>query len=117
MDSVRGQGSIQMLLTAEQDAQHIVNSARTSKTARLRQAKDEAEREVQLYRTKMEAEYQKMISDTSGSSGSNVKRLEDETDAKIKNLKESSSKVRSDIVSMLMNHSVYAKGEERENLE
>ncbi|XP_021802119.1 V-type proton ATPase subunit G1-like [Prunus avium] len=104
MDSVRGQGSIQMLLTAEQDAQHIVNSARTSKTARLRQAKDEAEREVQLYRTKMEAEYQKMISDTSGSSGSNVKRLEEETDAKIKNLKESSSKVRSDIVSMLMKY-------------
>lgn len=84
-----------MLLTAEQDAQHIVNSARTgksisslffffflvflsfflltldnktilhssAKTARLRQAKDEAEREVQLYRTNMEAEYQKMISD------------------------------------------------------
>ncbi|RXH73689.1 hypothetical protein DVH24_016511 [Malus domestica] len=31
MDSVRGQGGIQMLLTAEQDAQHIVNNARNCK--------------------------------------------------------------------------------------
>ncbi|KAM1621548.1 hypothetical protein ACFX1X_020292 [Malus domestica] len=104
MDSVRGQGGIQMLLTAEQDAQHIVNNARNSKMARLRQAKEEADREVQLYRTNMEAEHQKKISDSSGSSGSNVKRLEEETDTKIKNLKESGSKVQSDIVGMLIKY-------------
>ncbi|XP_068312598.1 V-type proton ATPase subunit G-like [Pyrus communis] len=104
MDSVRGQGGIQMLLTAEQDAQQIVNNARNSKMARLRQAKEEADREVQLYRTKMEAEHQKKIADTSGSSGSNAKRLEEETDTKIKNLKESASKVQSDIVGMLIKY-------------
>ncbi|XP_061988432.1 V-type proton ATPase subunit G-like [Rosa rugosa] len=104
MDSVRGQGGIQMLLTAEQEAQHIVNSARNSKMARLRQAKEEAEREVQQYRINMEAEYQNKLSETSGSSGSNVKRLEEETETKIKSLKESASKVQSDIVGMVMKY-------------
>ncbi|PRQ20447.1 putative K domain, type 1, vacuolar (H+)-ATPase G subunit [Rosa chinensis] len=73
MDSVRGQGGIQMLLTAEEEAQHIVNSARNCKC-------------------------------TSGSSGSNVKRLEEETETKIKSLKESASKVQSDIVGMVMKY-------------
>lgn len=31
MDSFRGQGGIQMLLNAEQEAQHIVSSARNCK--------------------------------------------------------------------------------------
>lgn len=35
----------------------------SAKMARLRQAKEEADREVQLYRTNMEAEHQKKISD------------------------------------------------------
>ncbi|KAL6184365.1 PREDICTED: V-type proton ATPase subunit G1-like [Fragaria vesca subsp. vesca] len=104
MDSVRGQGGIQMLLTAEQEAQHIVNSARNSKMVRLRQAKEEADREVQQYRTNMEADYQNKLSETSGSSGSNVKRLEEETDTKIKSLKESAAKVQSDIVGMVMKY-------------
>ncbi|XP_050378073.1 V-type proton ATPase subunit G1-like [Argentina anserina] len=104
MDSFRGQGGIQMLLTAEQEAQHIVNSARNMKMARLRQAKEEAEREVQQYRTNMEAEYQNKLSETSGSSGTNVKRLEEETDKKIKSLKESASKVQSHIVGMVMKY-------------
>ncbi|KAB2628547.1 V-type proton ATPase subunit G1-like [Pyrus ussuriensis x Pyrus communis] len=100
MDSVRGQGGIQMLLTAEQDGQQIVNNARNSKMACLRQAKEGADRELQLYRTNMEAEHQKKIADDP----INVKRLEEETDTKIKNLKESASKVQSDIVGMLIKY-------------
>ncbi|KAL6176619.1 hypothetical protein ACLB2K_053252 [Fragaria x ananassa] len=72
--------------------------------ARLRQAKEEADREVQQYRTNMEADYQNKLSETSGSSGSNVKRLEEETDTKIKSLKESAAKVQSDIVGMVMKY-------------
>ncbi|KAF7825102.1 V-type proton ATPase subunit G-like [Senna tora] len=64
MDPFRGQGGIQMLLTAEQEAQHI----------------------------------------TSGNSGSNVKRLEEETETKINNLKGSASKVSTEIVDMLLKH-------------
>ncbi|KAL9297133.1 hypothetical protein ACSQ67_023029 [Phaseolus vulgaris] len=102
MDPFKGQGGIQMLLTAEQEAQHIVSNARNLRTQRLKQAKDEAEREAAQYRSHMEDEYQNSISETTGSSGSNVKKLEEETDAKIKDLKKTTSKVSSEVVEMLL---------------
>ncbi|KDP42395.1 hypothetical protein JCGZ_02452 [Jatropha curcas] len=104
MDSMRGQGGIQMLLTAEQEAQHIVSSARNLKLTRLKQAKDEADKEIEDYRSRMDSLYQKQLSETSGSSGSTVKRLEEETDTKIKKLRNSASKVQSDIVGMIMKY-------------
>ncbi|GMN22240.1 hypothetical protein TIFTF001_043479 [Ficus carica] len=100
MDSLRGQGGIQMLLTAEQEAQYIISSARNLRTTRLKQAKDEAEREMAVYRSNIEAEYQKKIAETS--SESVAERLEEETAKKIKNLKESGSKVSPDVVGMLL---------------
>ncbi|RDX83460.1 V-type proton ATPase subunit G, partial [Mucuna pruriens] len=72
------------------------------RTHRLKQAKEEAEREATLYRSHMEDEYQKSISETSGSSGSNVKRLEEETEGKIEKLKISTSQVSSEVVEMLL---------------
>ncbi|CAJ1827206.1 unnamed protein product [Sphenostylis stenocarpa] len=102
MDPFKGQGGIQMLLTAEQEAQHIVSMARNLRTQRLKQAKEEAEKEAAQYRSHMEDEYQKSISETTGSSGSNVKRLEEDTEAKINHLKTSTSKVSSEVVDMLL---------------
>ncbi|KAI4354711.1 hypothetical protein L6164_003556 [Bauhinia variegata] len=104
MDPFRGQGGIQMLLTAEQEAQQIVSTARNLRTQRLKQAKDEAEKEATLYRSNMENEYQRQISESTGSSGSNEKRLEEETEAKIQTLKESTSKVSSEVTDMLINY-------------
>ncbi|KAG8378466.1 hypothetical protein BUALT_Bualt08G0140100 [Buddleja alternifolia] len=102
MDPMRGQGGIQMLLTAEQEAQQIVTAARNTKMARLRQAKEEAEREVTNYKSHLEDEYQKSISESSGSADSTVKRLEVETEAKIKSLKQTTSKVSPKVVKMLV---------------
>ncbi|XP_059461663.1 V-type proton ATPase subunit G1-like [Corylus avellana] len=104
MDSFKGQGSIQLLLTAEQEAQHIVSSARNLKIARLKQAKEEAEKEVALYRSHMEAEFQKKISETSGSSGANVKRLEEETEGKIQYLNKSASRISNEVTGMLIKY-------------
>ncbi|CAM8878149.1 unnamed protein product [Rhodiola kirilowii] len=104
MESMKGQGGIQQLLNAEQEAQQIVAAARNLKMTRLRQAKEEAEQEVAQYRRHLEEEYQKSISESSGNSGSNVKRLEDETATKIEKLKETQSKVSSDVVSMLLKY-------------
>ncbi len=41
-----GNGGIQQLLAAEQEAQAIIKAARDAKAERLKQAKDEAAREV-----------------------------------------------------------------------
>ncbi|XP_030461485.2 V-type proton ATPase subunit G1-like isoform X1 [Syzygium oleosum] len=104
MDSMKGQGGIQMLLTAEQEAQQIISSAKNLKITRLKQAKEEAEKDVATYRSQLEAENQKRIAETGGASGANVQRLEEETDAKIKNLKESASVVSGDITEMLIKY-------------
>ncbi|XP_062117230.1 V-type proton ATPase subunit G-like [Humulus lupulus] len=104
MASNRGQGGIQQLLAAEQEAQHIVNAARSAKMARLKQAKEEAEREVAEYRAQVELDFQKKVAASSGDSGANVKRLEQETEAKIHNLKSEASRISHDVVQMLLKH-------------
>ncbi|MQM15775.1 hypothetical protein Taro_048724 [Colocasia esculenta] len=129
MDSNRRQGGIQQLLAAEQEAQHIVNAARSgmilffsgfisnvwscdrnllvvgkAKLARLKQAKEEADKEIAEFRAHMEAEFQKKLAETSGYSGSNVKRLEQETEAKIQHLKSEAARISPDVVQMLLTH-------------
>ncbi|KAF7804458.1 V-type proton ATPase subunit G [Senna tora] len=104
MASNRGQGGIQQLLAAEQEAQRIVNAARNEKMARLKQAKEEAEKEIAEYRAQVEYEFQKKLAESSGDSGANVKRLEQETESKIHHLKTEASRISQDVVSMLLKH-------------
>ncbi|KAG9445582.1 hypothetical protein H6P81_011710 [Aristolochia fimbriata] len=104
MDSNRGQGGIQLLLAAEQEAQHIVNAARNAKLARLKQAKEEAEKEAAEFRARLEAEFQRKVAESSGDSGSNVKRLEQETEAKIHHLKSEADRISHDVVQMLLKY-------------
>ncbi|XP_038987672.1 V-type proton ATPase subunit G 1-like [Phoenix dactylifera] len=104
MGSSMRQGGIQQLLAAEQEAQHIVNAARNEKMARLKRAKEEAEKEVAEYRAHMEAQFQRKVVESSGDSGANVKRLEEETDVKIEYLKSQAASVSLDVVNMLLKH-------------
>ncbi|XP_076920029.1 V-type proton ATPase subunit G-like [Bidens hawaiensis] len=102
MEDYRRQGGIQQLLVAEQEARQIVNTARAAKTNRLKQAQREADEEVAKYRTQMEKEYQKTVSESTGFSGVNVKRLDEETTQKINHLKQQASKVSAEVVKLLM---------------
>ncbi|XP_010921881.1 V-type proton ATPase subunit G [Elaeis guineensis] len=104
MDSNRRQGGIQQLLAAEQEAQHIVNAARNAKMARLKQAKEEAEKEIAQYRAQMEAEFQRKVAESSGDTGANFKRLEQETEMKIHHLKSQAASISDDVVHMLLKH-------------
>ena len=102
MDISRSQGGIQQLLTAEQEAQQIVADARTAKSSRLRQAKEEAEREIAEHRSQMEQSFQNKVTASSGDSGANVKRLEQETEQRIGILKDHATKISQDVVGMLL---------------
>ncbi|XP_051120027.1 V-type proton ATPase subunit G 1 [Andrographis paniculata] len=104
MASSSSQSGIQLLLAAEQEAQHIVNAARSAKQARLKQAKEEAEKDIAEFRAHVEAEFQRKLAESSGDSGANVKRLEQETDAKIGHLKGEASRVSPEVVSMLLRY-------------
>ncbi|KAG6492977.1 hypothetical protein ZIOFF_047949 [Zingiber officinale] len=83
-----------------------VNPNRTDKgkTARLKQAKEEAEKEIAGYRAQMEAEFQRKLAQSSGDSGANVKRLEQETEEKIHHLSSQSADISDDVVQMLLKH-------------
>jgi len=103
----------------------------TAKSARLRQAKEEAEREIAEYRSQMEAEFQRKVAEvchlpillncqlftrlqstsisfcyfqSSGDSGANVKRLEQETAAKIEQLNQQAASISSEVIQMLLRH-------------
>ncbi|KAI9086357.1 hypothetical protein K1719_031811 [Acacia pycnantha] len=104
MASNRGQGGIQQLLAAEQEAHQIVNAAKNEKLARLKQAKEEAEKDISEYRAHVEYEFQKKLDESSGDSGANVKRLEQETESKINHLKTQAERISQDVVSMLLKH-------------
>ncbi|KAL8538763.1 hypothetical protein ACS0TY_000681 [Phlomoides rotata] len=104
MAASSSQNGIQLLLAAEQEAQHIVNAARTAKQARLKQAKEEAEKEIAEFRAQMEAEFQRKVAESSGDSGANVKRLDKETEEKIEHLKTEASRISPEVVSMLLRH-------------
>ncbi|XP_052312024.1 V-type proton ATPase subunit G 1 isoform X1 [Populus trichocarpa] len=104
MEANRGQNGIQLLLAVEQEAQHIVNAARNEKMARLKQAKEEADKEIAEFRAQMEAEFQRKLAESSGDSGANVKRLEQETEAKIGHLKKEAARISHDVVQMLLKH-------------
>ncbi|KAK9089227.1 hypothetical protein Scep_028309 [Stephania cephalantha] len=101
---MKGQGGVQMLLTAEQEAQQIVADARNLKVERLKQARNEANTDIGVIRSNLEAEYQKKLSETSGYSGMNVKLLGQETEMKIQKLKAATSQISQDVVQMLINH-------------
>ncbi|XVF23639.1 hypothetical protein REPUB_Repub13aG0056800 [Reevesia pubescens] len=104
MEANRSQNGIQRLLAAEQEAQHIVNTARNAKMARLKQAKEEAEKEIAKFRAQVEYEFQRKVAESSGDSGANVKRLELETDEKINHLKNEAARISNDVVQMLLKH-------------
>ncbi|OVA18087.1 Vacuolar (H+)-ATPase G subunit [Macleaya cordata] len=72
--------------------------------ARLKQAKEEAEKEISEYRAQIEAEFQKKLAESSGDSGAKVKRLEQETEEKIHHLKAESARISHDVVHMLLRH-------------
>ncbi|KAK7396567.1 hypothetical protein VNO78_17661 [Psophocarpus tetragonolobus] len=104
MASNRGQGGIQQLLAAEQEAQRIVNAAKNEKLARLKQAKEEAEKEIAEYRAQLEYEFQKKVTESGGDSGANVKRLEQETEVKIQHLKTEAARISEEVVTMLLKY-------------
>uniref|UniRef100_A0A5B7B321 V-type proton ATPase subunit G n=1 Tax=Davidia involucrata TaxID=16924 RepID=A0A5B7B321_DAVIN len=104
MEANRRQGGIQQLLAAEQEAQQIVSAARNAKMARLKQAKEEAEKEIAEYRAQVELEFQRKVAESSGDSGANVKRLEQETEEKIHHLKTEAGRISQDVAHLLLKH-------------
>ncbi|KAI6679082.1 hypothetical protein NL676_039878 [Syzygium grande] len=68
------------------------------KMARLRQAKEEAEKEIIAFHAQMEGEFQRKVAESSEDSGANVKRLEQQMVAKVAHLKTEATRISQDVV-------------------
>ncbi|KAI6679038.1 hypothetical protein NL676_039834 [Syzygium grande] len=64
----------------------------------LRQAKEEAEKEIIAFRAQMEVEFQRKVAESSGDSGANVQQLEQQTEAKVAHPRTEATRIPQDVV-------------------
>ncbi|XP_062001222.1 V-type proton ATPase subunit G1-like [Rosa rugosa] len=103
MEVINKHNTVQQLLTVEQEVQRILNASRNAKTAKLKQAKEEAEKENADFNAQMEVDFQRKHAEGGGHSGP-LKRIEQETEAKIHHLKIDAARISNDIVRMLLEY-------------
>ena len=78
--------------------------ATTEKTARIKQAKDEAEAEIQLYRNQREQRYQQMVAQATGGSDEMTKELEMKAKHAEANMRATIQKKEASVTGMLVKH-------------
>lgn len=86
MEVTPGADGIQKLLAAEQAAQNIIQAARTEKSTKIKQAQQEAEKEVAQYKEQREDAYKKMMEAGKGDAAGRLAKLESDTGASITSL-------------------------------
>lgn len=86
MEVTPGADGIQKLLAAEQAAQSIIQAARTEKSNKIKQAQQEAEKEVAQYKEQREDAYKKMMEAGKGDAAGRLAKLESDTGASITGL-------------------------------
>ncbi|KAJ4317687.1 hypothetical protein N0V84_007205 [Fusarium piperis] len=114
--SAQNSAGIQTLLDAEREASKIVQKAREFRTKRVREARDEAKREIAEYKSNKEDEYKKFeaevrytpyaVSDRVEHSKGNQQAEDEankEADAQIKNIEEAGKKGQAQVVKNLLN--------------
>ncbi|XP_019191294.1 PREDICTED: V-type proton ATPase subunit G1-like [Ipomoea nil] len=79
----RGDFLIQTLLAAEKEARQIINAAKAGKMDKLKQARNEAEKEMVEYQAKVDLDFQRKVAKCSGDFDANMRLLEQKTQAKI----------------------------------
>lgn len=92
---------IQRLLAAEQEAQAIIAKARKAKSERLKQAKEEAEKELVAFKAEREEQYKRKVAEESSSSDTNVKKLEAEAASNIQQLQDAVNTKKTEVLDLL----------------
>ncbi|BFZ60627.1 H(+)-transporting V1 sector ATPase subunit G [Saitoella coloradoensis] len=109
--SAQNSAGIQSLLEAEKEAQKIVQKARTYRTQRLKDARSEADKEIEEYKRKKESVFQEHESEHTGSNN----KAEDEANKKLEQdlaeIKQQAEKGKGDVLKMLIDAVTSAKAE------
>eukprot|EP00244_Chara_vulgaris_P013088 TRINITY_DN7240_c0_g1_i2.p1 TRINITY_DN7240_c0_g1~~TRINITY_DN7240_c0_g1_i2.p1 ORF type:complete len:109 (+),score=28.57 TRINITY_DN7240_c0_g1_i2:382-708(+) len=86
MSSSSSTSPIHSLLAAEEEAQGIVSRARSARQQKLKLAKEEAEKEMALYRAKKEEEFRSKLEGLGDEKGLRLQQLDEITAEKSKEM-------------------------------
>ncbi|CAM9588522.1 unnamed protein product [Discosporangium mesarthrocarpum] len=102
-------GTPEELRSAEAKASTIVAEARTARTKRMKEAKQEAEGLARAYRAEKEAQYQASMQKSLGSSGSDSTTLGAETELAINTMKTDYSANQDKVMDLLVHEVCHVK--------
>jgi V-type H+-transporting ATPase subunit G len=88
---------IQRLLAAEQAAQTVIQAARTAKSKKIKQAQQEAEKEIAQYKAQREDAYKKLMEAGVDDAAGRLAKLEAETAKSVGELEKSVSSKKSEV--------------------
>ncbi|KAL2265056.1 hypothetical protein VTJ83DRAFT_7566 [Remersonia thermophila] len=100
--SAQNSAGIQTLLDAEREASKIVQRAREYRTKRVREARDEAKKEIEAYRAAKEAEYRAFEAEHTKGNKQAEEEAFREADAEIKTIREAGSKAQDKVIEDLL---------------
>ncbi|KAK0701204.1 H+-ATPase G subunit-domain-containing protein [Apiosordaria backusii] len=100
--SAQNSAGIQTLLDAEREASKIVQKAREYRTKRVREARDEAKKEIEAYRAKKEAEYKKFEAEQTQGNKAAEEEANKEADAKIAEIRAAGKKNQDKVIKDLL---------------
>ncbi|KAH6613664.1 H+-ATPase G subunit-domain-containing protein [Chaetomium sp. MPI-SDFR-AT-0129] len=105
--SAQNSTGIQTLLDAEREASKIVQKAREYRTKRVREARDEAKKEIDAYRADKEAEYKDFEAQHTQGNKAAEDEANEEADGKIAEIQEAGKvnqdKIIKDLLSAVFN--------------
>ena len=89
-------------MAAEQAAQAVIQAARQEKATKIKQAQQEAEKDVAVYKAEREDAYKKMMEAGKGDAAGRLATLEKETAASITSLESAVSAKKKDATSAIL---------------
>ncbi|KAI0880704.1 vacuolar ATPase [Annulohypoxylon maeteangense] len=96
--SAQNSAGIQTLLDAEREASKIVQKAREFRTKRVREARDEAKKEIEAYRKSKDDEFKKFEAEHTQGNKQAEDEANKEADAKIQEIHAAGKKSQSKVV-------------------
>ncbi|KAK4032325.1 H+-ATPase G subunit-domain-containing protein [Parachaetomium inaequale] len=100
--SAQNSAGIQTLLDAEREASKIVQKSREYRTKRVREARDEAKKEIEAYRANKEAEYKEFEAQHTQGNKAAEEEASKEADVKIDEIQAAGKKGQDKIIKDLL---------------
>eukprot|EP00047_Mylnosiga_fluctuans_P001390 m.220082 g.220082 ORF g.220082 m.220082 type:complete len:124 (-) comp10305_c0_seq1:638-1009(-) len=93
---------VKKLLEAEAKAAELVKKARNQKQVRMKQARDEAEAEINAYRSQREQEFQRKQTANAGNTGDVAAKIKKDTEVKLSDLEKSVTDNKQQVIQKLL---------------